>query len=87
MSLIEDVEERVCNALRICSTRHISAMRDLRLPPDQDLVDLIFRTVACYYERGDATANRRGMSCMRCAIRGGWKYAMPPSKMQRSPVK
>ncbi len=33
-------------------------MRDLRLPPDQDFVDLIFRAVACNYERGDAAVNR-----------------------------
>ncbi|WP_294532300.1 hypothetical protein [uncultured Rhodoblastus sp.] len=57
-SLIERVEERVCSALRIASTRHISATRDLRPPPEQDLVDLIFRTVACNYEQGDAAANR-----------------------------
>jgi len=33
-------------------------MRDLRLPPNLDLVDLIYRTVACNYKRGDAAANR-----------------------------
>lgn len=57
-SLIEHVEETVRRALGIASTRHRSAMRDLRLTADQDLVDLIFRTVADNHERGDAAANR-----------------------------
>ena len=51
-SVIEHVEETVRHALGIASTRHRSAMRDLRLPPGQDLVDLIFRTVVDNYERG-----------------------------------
>jgi hypothetical protein len=56
--LIEHVEETVCSALTIASTRHRSAMRDLRLAADRDLVGLIFRTVAGNYVRGDAAANR-----------------------------
>lgn len=42
----------------IASTRHRSALRHLRLTADQDLVDLIFRTVADNYERGNAATNR-----------------------------
>jgi hypothetical protein len=57
-SLIERVEETVCSALGIASTRHRSATRDLRPTADQDLVDLIFRTVVENYERGDAATNR-----------------------------
>jgi hypothetical protein len=57
-SLIEGVEEAVRNELKISSSRHRSAMRDLRLTAEQDLVSLIFRTVAGNYERGDAAANR-----------------------------
>ena len=57
-SLIERVEETVCSALGIASTRHRSAMRDLRVTADQDLVNLIFRTVTDNYERGDAAINR-----------------------------
>jgi hypothetical protein len=56
--LIEHVEETVCSALGIVSTRHRSAIRDLRLTAGQDLVDLIFRTVAENYERGNAATNR-----------------------------
>jgi hypothetical protein len=57
-SLIEHVEETVRNALGIANTRHRSAMRDLRLATDQDIVELIFRTVAENYERGNCATNR-----------------------------
>jgi hypothetical protein len=57
-SLIEHVEKTVRRALGIASTRHRSAMRDLRLTADQDIVDLIFRTVADNHKRGDAAAHR-----------------------------
>jgi hypothetical protein len=57
-SLIEHVEETVRSTLGVTSTRHRSAMRDLRLTIDQDLVGLIFRTVADNHKRGDAAARR-----------------------------
>lgn len=57
-SLIEHVEETVRSALGIASTRHRSAMRNLRLTADQDIVNLIFRTVAENYKWGDFATNR-----------------------------
>jgi hypothetical protein len=58
-SLIEHVEETVCGVLGIASTRHRSAMRNLRLTADQDIVDLIFRTVDENYKRGNSASNRK----------------------------
>lgn len=57
-SLIEHVEETVCSVLGIASTRHRSAMRDLKLTSDRDLVGQIFRKVAGNFERGNAATNR-----------------------------
>jgi hypothetical protein len=57
-SLIDRVEETICSALGIRSTRRRSAVRYLRLTADQDLVDLIFQTVAENYKRGNAASNR-----------------------------
>jgi len=57
-SLIERVEETVRGALGIANTRHRSAMRSLRLPAEQGVAALIFRTVADNYARGNAAANR-----------------------------
>ena len=66
-SLIERVEETVRSALGITSTRHRSALRNLRLTKDQNLVDLIFRTVADNYKRGNAASNRnRSQEKWRC---------------------
>jgi len=52
----------VCTALGIASARHRSVMRNLQLSADQDLVDLIFRTVADNYTRGNADTNRNRSS-------------------------
>ena len=56
--MIEHVEETVCSALGIASTRHRSAMSGLRLTADQDLVELIFRTVARKLRAGQCATNR-----------------------------
>jgi hypothetical protein len=39
---MEGVERNVCDALGIVSTRHVSAMLRLEVPPDLDLVEVIF---------------------------------------------
>lgn len=73
-SLIEHVEETVRSALGIASTQHRSATRDLRPPPDRDLVDMIFRTVADNHERGGAAANRD-------RSRENWRWPRPQSRI------
>jgi hypothetical protein len=56
-SLIEHVEENVCRELSIASTRHRSAIHNLRLT-GQDLVELIFRTISSNHVLGNAASNR-----------------------------
>ena len=46
-------------------------VRDLRLPSDLDLVNLIFQTVADNYKRGDAAANRD-------KSRENWRWRLQP---------
>lgn len=73
-SLIERVEEKVCTELGIVSTRHRSAMRNLRLNAEQNLVELIFRTIADNHARGGAAANRD-------LSQENWRWQRPQSKI------
>lgn len=69
-SLMEGVERNVCDALSIVSMRQVSAMHRLEVPPDLDLVELVFRTVNENYEQGNAAANRN-------RSRQNWRWHRP----------